>query len=56
LSTLLHVSASPRGAASDSRIRAGAFLDSHRQAHPDVTVEDLNLLDATLPAFGGIAA
>lgn len=56
MSTLLHVSASPRGAASDSRTLAGAFLDTHRQAHPHVTVEDLNLLDATLPAFGGLAA
>jgi len=56
MSTLLHVSASPRGAASDSRTLAGAFLDTHRQAHPDVTVEELNLFDATMPAFGGFAA
>jgi hypothetical protein len=48
MSTLLHVSASPRGASSDSRALAGAFLDAHRRAHPDVTVEELDLFDGKL--------
>jgi FMN-dependent NADH-azoreductase len=56
MSTLLHVSASPRGASSDSRALAGAFLDTHSQAHPDVIVEELDLFDGKLPAFGRLAA
>jgi FMN-dependent NADH-azoreductase len=58
MSTLLHVSASPRGAASDSRTIAGAFLDTHRQAHPDVTVEELNLFewDAARAVFDRFSA
>jgi FMN-dependent NADH-azoreductase len=56
MSTLLHVSASPRGASSDSRALAGAFLDTHRQAHPEVGIEELNLFDAGLPEFGRLAA
>jgi FMN-dependent NADH-azoreductase len=56
MSTLLHVSASPRGASSDSRTLAGAFLDTHRRARPDVIVEELDLFDGKLPAFGHLAA
>jgi FMN-dependent NADH-azoreductase len=56
MSTLLHVSASPRGALSDSRALAAAFLDTHRRAHPEVTVEELDLFDGKLPAFGHLAA
>ena len=44
MSTLLHVSASPRGASSESRALAGAFLDTHLRAHPEVSVEELALL------------
>ncbi len=56
MSTLLHVSASPRGTSSDSRALAGAFLDSHRRAKPDVMVEELDLFDGQLPTFGRLAA
>lgn len=56
MTKLLHVSASPRGASSDSRALADAFLDAYRQAHPDVAVEHLDLFDGTLPTFGGLAA
>ena len=56
MTTLLHVSASPRGTSSDSLALADAFLDTYRKAHPDVTVEHLDLFDGTLPAFGGLAA
>ena len=56
MSTLLHVSASSRGASSDSRALAGAFLDSHRRANPDVVVEELDLFDGKLPSFGRLAA
>jgi len=56
MSTLLHVSASPRGASSDSRALAGALLDTHLRAHPEVIVEELDLFDGKLPAFGRLAA
>lgn len=56
MSTLLYVSASPRGASSDSRTLAGAFPGSHRRAHPDVAVEELDLSGGTLPASGQLAA
>jgi FMN-dependent NADH-azoreductase len=56
MSTLLHVSASPRGASSDSLALAGAFCDAHRRARPDVVVEQLDLFDGKLPAFGHLAA
>ena len=56
MTTLLHVSASPRGTSSDSRTLADAFLDTYCQAHPDVTVEHLDLFDGTLPTFGELAA
>ena len=56
MSTLLHVSASPRDALSESRALAAAFLGTHRLAHPDVVVEELDLFDGKLPAFGRLAA
>ena len=56
MSKLLHVSASPRGESSDTRALAGAFLDAHRRAHPEVAVEELDLFDGKLPAFGHLAA
>ncbi|MGY1694077.1 MULTISPECIES: FMN-dependent NADH-azoreductase [unclassified Geodermatophilus] len=55
MSTLLHVSASPRGAASESRALAATFLDAFAETHPDVPVETLDLWDGTLPAFGPAA-
>jgi FMN-dependent NADH-azoreductase len=56
MATLLHISASPRGAASESLAIAGAFLDAYREAHPDDTVETWDLWDGTLPDFGPAAA
>ena len=56
MSTLLHISASPRGSDSDSTALAHAFLDSHRAVHPDVGIEHLGLFDGTLPSFGRLAA
>jgi FMN-dependent NADH-azoreductase len=56
MTTLLHISASPRGATSDSLALADRFLDTHRQACPDVVVEHLDLFDETLPTFGKLAA
>jgi FMN-dependent NADH-azoreductase len=54
--TLLHISASPRGAQSESIAIARTFLDVLRDARPDVRVETFDLWDGSLPAFGPEAA
>ena len=56
MSTLLHISASPRGAASESLQIANAFLETYRATHPDVAVESWDLWDGTIPEFGPAAA
>jgi FMN-dependent NADH-azoreductase len=56
MTTLLHVSASPRGAASESLALASAFLDTYREVNPDVMVETLDLWQAALPVFGPVGA
>jgi FMN-dependent NADH-azoreductase len=53
---LLHISASPRGAASESLSIAATFLDVFADAHPDVEIESFDLWDGTLPPFGPAAA
>ncbi len=55
-SRLLHISASPRGAASESLSIAHSFLETFEETHPDVDVEAFDLWDGTLPAFGPDAA
>jgi FMN-dependent NADH-azoreductase len=50
---LLHLSASPRGAQSESFALARTFLAA---LPPDVTVDEWDLWDGTLPAFGPEAA
>lgn len=56
MSALLHISASPRGAESESLALARAFLDSHQAVHPEAVIEHLDLFDGTLPRFGRLAA
>jgi FMN-dependent NADH-azoreductase len=56
VSTLLHISASPRGEASQSLQIAETFLDAYRQTHPDDTVQTWDLWDGSLPEFGPAAA
>src|SRR5918995_3942335 len=56
MTTLLHVAASPRGAASESRAIAKTFLEAYRATHPDDEVLEWDLWDGTLPAFGPPAA
>jgi FMN-dependent NADH-azoreductase len=56
MTTLLHVSASPRGAASESLALASVFLDAYREVHPDVMIETLDLWQAGLPVFGPVGA
>ncbi|MEJ7771563.1 MAG: NAD(P)H-dependent oxidoreductase [Geodermatophilaceae bacterium] len=54
--SLLHVSSSPRGAASESLAIAEAFLASYRETHPVMEVDTFDLWDGSLPAFGPEAA
>ena len=56
MTRLLHVSASPRGSASESLALAETFLAAHLDVHPDVQVDHLDLFDGTLPEFGTLAA
>jgi FMN-dependent NADH-azoreductase len=56
MTRLLHISSSPRGAASESNKIAGAFLESYVDTHPGVEVETWDLWDGRLPMFGPAAA
>jgi FMN-dependent NADH-azoreductase len=53
---LLHISASPRGAASESLAIAETFLAAYRETHPDDRIETWDLWDGSLPEFGPAAA
>ncbi len=56
MTTLLHISSAPRGAASESLAIANAFLDSYRAAHPDARIDTFDLWDGSLPEFGPAAS
>ncbi|MEV8440620.1 NAD(P)H-dependent oxidoreductase [Actinosynnema sp. NPDC051121] len=56
MTTLLHISASPRGEASESLSIARTFLDAYRASHPDHRIDEFDLWDGTLPPFGPDAA
>ena len=56
MSQLLHVNASPRGAASQSLTIAEAFVEAFRTGNPDVKVDSLHLFEENLPDFGTVAA
>jgi FMN-dependent NADH-azoreductase len=56
MSRLLHISASPRAAQSESLAIAQTFLEVFGAAHPEVDVETWDLWDGTLPQFGPDAA
>src|SRR5438105_8475672 len=56
MSRLLHISSSPRGAASESLQIASVFIEAFRDAHPDAEVDTWDLWDGSLPAFGPAAA
>lgn len=55
MTRLLHISASPRGAESESLAIADAFLDSYRDTHPGAQIDTFDLWDGSLPAFGSDA-
>src|ERR1700736_888525 len=48
---LLNVQSSPRGPRSASIAVADAFLQAYRQAHPNLTVDTLNVWEENLPDF-----
>jgi FMN-dependent NADH-azoreductase len=56
MTRLLHVSASPRGRASESLALATTFLDEVRLTRPDVEVLEWDLWDGSLPEFGPLAS
>jgi len=56
MSKLLHLSASPRGIASESLAIAATFVDTFSDVRPDIAVEHWDLWDGTLPPFGAAAA
>jgi FMN-dependent NADH-azoreductase len=53
---LLHIAASPRGAASESRQIAETFLAVYREAHRANATETWDLWDGSVPEFGSAAA
>jgi FMN-dependent NADH-azoreductase len=56
VSRILHISASPKGAASASGRIAEAFLTTYAVEHPDDAIERLPLFDIDLPEFGSTEA
>lgn len=52
MTTLLHISSSPRGEASESLALAETFVDAFGHARPDVAVDHWDLWDGSLPSFG----
>ncbi|MGB8861278.1 MAG: NAD(P)H-dependent oxidoreductase [Ilumatobacteraceae bacterium] len=52
MTTILHISASPRGPKSESLALATDFLDTYTATHDNVTVDTLDLWDGSLPTFG----
>ena len=56
MTRLLHIGASPRAGASESRQLAETFLAAYRQGHLDDEIETWDLWDGSLPAFGPAAA
>ncbi|TDE07927.1 FMN-dependent NADH-azoreductase [Jiangella asiatica] len=56
MTTLLHISASPRGNVSESLVLADEFVAAYRQANPGAEARHWDLWDGTLPEFGPTAA
>lgn len=55
MARLLHVSASPRAAVSESLAIARTFVDAFAATHSDAEVDEFDLWDGTLPEFGPAA-
>src|SRR5258708_1078497 len=48
---VVNIQASPRGSKSISTAATDAFVEAYRTAHPDVTIDKLNVWDEGLPEF-----
>jgi FMN-dependent NADH-azoreductase len=55
MARLLHVSASPRGAESESLAIANTFLETYRESHAGDEIDAFDLWDGSLPPFGPTA-
>ncbi|UCF16228.1 MAG: NAD(P)H-dependent oxidoreductase [Phycisphaerales bacterium] len=55
MSKLLYIQASPRIQRSHSIAVADAFVTSYRESHPDDEIVTVNLFEASLPNFDGLA-
>ena len=55
MSKLLYIQASPRAQRSKSMAVADAFIKMYQQGHPDDLIETLNVCEADLIAFDGLA-
>jgi FMN-dependent NADH-azoreductase len=53
---LLHIGASPRGAASESRQIAETFVKAYQESHPAHLIDTWDLWDGSVPEFGPAAA
>lgn len=56
MTSLLHISSSPRGGASESIAIAETFIEAHLAGHPHTTVSTWDLWDGSLPDFGPAGA
>ncbi len=55
MSKLLYIQASPRGQKSHSVAVTDSFIEAYEQKHPDDKVDILNVFDASIPDFDGLA-
>jgi len=55
MSKLLYIQASPRVGRSHSIAVADAFVESYKESHPDDEIIRLNVFEADLPKFDGLA-
>ena len=55
MSKLLYIQASPRGQRSHSVTVTDAFIEAYEQKHPKDKVDILNVFDASIPNFDGLA-
>ncbi|MHC4474931.1 MAG: FMN-dependent NADH-azoreductase [Planctomycetota bacterium] len=55
MSKLLYIQASPRIQRSHSIAVADAFVEAYKQKHPDDEIVTLNVFDASIPSFDGLA-
>jgi len=55
MSRLLYIQASPRGQRSHSVAVTDAFIKAYEQKHPNDEIEILNVFDASIPDFDGLA-